>query len=93
MKYDDLKKEIFEERPAVKEEYDRLGPQYQMIEAVIAARVAKGLTQKQLAEMIGTKQSSVSRLENGTGNPSLAFLQKVAEALGLELVVGFREVS
>jgi ribosome-binding protein aMBF1 (putative translation factor) len=68
--------------PEIKAEYDRLEPEYEIIEAIIRKRLEKGMSQKQLADKMGTKQSSLSRLESGNYNPSLAFLKKVATALG-----------
>ena len=67
--------------PEIKAEYDRLGPEYEIIEAIIRKRAETGMSQKQLAEKMGTKQSALSRLESGNYNPSLAFLKKVATAL------------
>ncbi len=57
--------------------------------AALAARerIQRGLTQKQLAEMVGTKQSSIARLERGTTPPNLTFLGKVAAALGARVEV------
>lgn len=64
-------------------ELEKLEPGYQ----VARLRIKLGLTQTQLAEMVGTKQPSIARLENGEGSPSLSFLEKVAEALGAEVKV------
>ena len=50
---------------------------------VARLRMVKCLTQAQLAEMVGTRQPSIARLENGTSTPSLSFLTKIAEALGV----------
>ena len=50
MNYTDFKNKTFSENPAVKAEYDQLGPQYEAIRAAIASRKSAGLTQKQLAE-------------------------------------------
>jgi predicted transcriptional regulator len=44
-------------------------------------RIKRGLTQSQLAEMVGTRQPSIARLENGTSVPSLSFLDRIAKAL------------
>lgn len=71
--------------PEIKAEYDRLGPEYEIIEAIIRKRLETGMSQRQLAQIMGTKQSALSRLESGTYNPSLAFLKKVAAALGSQL--------
>lgn len=71
--------------PEIKAEYDRLGPEYEIINALIKKRIAKKISQKDLAKKIGTKQSALSRLESGTYNPSLLFLKKVAAALDCQL--------
>jgi transcriptional regulator with XRE-family HTH domain len=64
-------------------ELEKLDPGYQ----VARLRIKLGLTQAQLAEIVGTKQPSIARLENGEGSPSLSFLEKVARALGAEVKV------
>lgn len=53
---------------------------------VMEARINKRMTQKELAEKVGTKQSSIARLEDGDTLPSLRFLKKIADALGTELI-------
>lgn len=50
-------------------------------------RKRAGLTQRALAERVGTTQSAIARLERGVGNPTLARLSAIAEACGLELQV------
>ena len=60
---------------------EELEPGYQ----VARLRLIRGLTQAQLAEMVGTRQPSIARLENGTSTPSLSFLTKIAEALGAKI--------
>lgn len=89
MRYRDYKKEVLAEQPEVKAEFDRLAPQYEVIRAAIASRKAAGLTQKQLAEKMGTKQANISRFENGNANPSLEFLQKMANSMGKKLHITF----
>ncbi len=73
--------------PEFKKEYDALELEYSIIEQVIRKRLDKGLSQKQLADKIGTKQSAISRLEGGNSNPSVAFLEKVSKALGGKLQI------
>ncbi len=85
-KWEDLEKELLSD-PKVKKEYDRLAPRYAVISELIAARLKKRLTQKDVAEKLGTKQSAIARLESGNVNPSLEFLQKIASALGSRLVI------
>jgi len=56
-----------------------------IITQIIQARISKGLTQAQLAGLLKTHRSNISRLESGTHNPSLDFLLRVAAALDMEL--------
>lgn len=62
-----------------------LEPAYQ----VARLRILRGLTQEQLAELVGTKQPSIARLESGASTPSMSFLRKVAAALGSRVEVRF----
>lgn len=81
-----LKKELLKNKK-VEEEYKKLEPHYQIISQLIEARVKKGLTQKELADKIGVKQSAIARVESGTSNPTLAFLTKITQATGSKLVI------
>jgi len=54
---------------------------------VLRLRLQKGWSQAELAEHVGTKQANISRLENGLANPSIELLQRLAKALGTELLV------
>ena len=87
MDFKEYKAKVFAERPEVKDEYDALAPQYEIIRAEIERRRAIGMTQKQLAEKMGPAQANISRFESGTYNPSLAFLQKMADSLGKTLKI------
>lgn len=82
IRYDQAKAKLLED-PEVRQAYDELEPAYQ----IARLRIARGLTQAQLAKLVGTKQPSIARLESGTSQPSVAFLQKVAAALGARLEV------
>ena len=73
--------------PEVKRLYDEMEAEYQVISAVIGKRLEKKMSQKQLADRVGTKQSAISRLESGNSNPSVNFLSKVANALRGELQI------
>ena len=70
---------------AIKKEYDRLAPRYGAIAVLISARIKKGITQKDLAKKIGTKQSAIARFEAGNVNPSLEFLEKMAGVMGYKV--------
>ena len=80
-------KAIILENKEVQKEYELMDAEYKIIEEIITARMERNLTQKGLAELIGTKQSNISRLESGNYNPSLGFLQKIASAMGKKLEV------
>jgi len=80
-------KEIILKNKEVQNEYELMGAEYKIIEEIILARKEKNLTQKGLADLVGTKQSNISRLESGTYNPSMDFLQKIAFAMGKKLEV------
>jgi len=84
----DLKNELFESEE-VKEEYEKLNVMYEIKKQIIRYRIENNLTQKELADRIGTKQSAISRLENDDYNPSVEFLNKVAHALGKKLEIRF----
>lgn len=58
---------------------------------VYRLRKEAGLTQAELAERMGTTQSAVARMEGGGTRPTLETLEKLAVAVGQELVVGFGE--
>jgi DNA-binding XRE family transcriptional regulator len=71
----------------VKNELKKNEAEYKIIEEIIMARKEKNLTQKDLAKLIGTRQSNISRLEGGNYNPSLDLLNRIALAVGKELEV------
>lgn len=84
-----LKKELLRNKK-VAEEYKRLRPRYQLISQLMEARIRKGITQKELAKRIGTKQSAIARVESGNANPSIDFLERLLKGLGSELVIQIR---
>ena len=86
--YKQLKKELLKDKK-INKAYNELGPEFDLINLIIEERLKRGLTQKELAKKIGTKQSAISRLERGTYNPTVSFLRKVAAALETELHINF----
>ena len=70
-------------------EYARLEPEFAAIKNAIEVRLRRKMTQNELAQRVGTKQSVISRMESGNANPSLAFLKKVADALDADLSITF----
>lgn len=83
-------KEVLLQNQEVKKEYDALAPLSEIQEELIRLRIEKGLNQKQLAELIGTKQSAISRLESGTYNPSVQLLSKLAKIFNKEVHIVFK---
>ena len=88
---EDLKERLKD--PDFAGEFKALEPEYEIIRQIIQSRIEQNITQKELAERIGIKQSNISRLESGNYNPSLEFLKKVAAGLGKEIHIEFRESS
>ena len=88
--YRQLKRELLRDKK-IQYAYEKLGPEFAVIEMIIKKRIEGGLSQKELAQKIGTKQSAISRFESGTCNPSLSFLQKVGEALNVKLKIFLTE--
>ena len=80
-------KTIILKNEEVQNELKRNEAEYKIIEEIIMARKEKNLTQKGLAELIGTRQSNISRLESGNYNPSLDLLIKIAQAMDKKLEV------
>lgn len=75
--------------PEYREEYDKLGPEFEIARLFIKARTQAGLTQAQLAERLQTTQSAVARFESGKTNPSTSTLRKIAQATGTQLKISF----
>lgn len=79
-------KQLILSNPEVKREYEKPDVAFDIAKNVIKARAVFGINQKKLAELVGTKQPSIARLESGNTLPSLSFLSKIAEALGTRLL-------
>ena len=75
--------------PEFIEAYEEIQPEMSVIRAMIDARLSRGMTQKELAEATGIAQGEISKLENGTRNPSIKLLQRLAEGMDMTLSVSF----
>lgn len=73
----------------LKKEWEDIQPEMDVIRAMVDARIAQNLTQKELADRTGINQSDISKLENGTRNPSLKLLKRLAEGMGMTLKLEF----
>lgn len=75
--------------PSFAEAYTEMQPEFNVIRALIDARNTRGMTQKELSERTGIAQAEISRLENGTRNPSIKLLQRLADGMDMILNVSF----
>lgn len=75
--------------PEFRREWEALEPEYALKRRLIELRMKKSLTQKEIAEKAGTKQSSIARFERGDFSPTISFLSRLASALGMKLEVNF----
>ena len=68
--------------PAFREEFEQIDEEFTLAKEIIELRIKHELTQKQLADLVGTSQPAIARLESGSyRNVSLSFLRRVAKAL------------
>ena len=70
-------------------EYNNLKPEFDVIRAIVDARTSQNLTQKQLSEITGINQADISKLENGTRNPTLNMLKRLADGMDMMLKIEF----
>ncbi len=88
MKLSEYKKKKMQD-PEFAKAYEEMQPEMNVIRAMIDARMSQNLTQKQLSERTGIAQTEISKLENGTRNPSIKLLQRLADGMGMVLNVTF----
>lgn len=86
--YKDYREKVLQ-NPEVRAEYEALQPEYDIIQAMIDARKSQNITQKELAARTGITQADLSRIENGTRNPSLNMMKRIAKGLGMQLKLEF----
>ena len=81
----------WKKEPAFRQEYDALEAEFMLFDELLKARKEAGLTQADVADLMGTKTSAVARLEAGGGSkkhsPSVTTLRKYAEAVGCQLEI------
>ena len=77
------------QNPEFAKEYTEIQPEMDVIRAIVNARLSQHLTQKELAERTGIDQADISKLENGTRNPSINLLKRLAEGMGMALRIEF----
>jgi len=72
-----------------RKEYEAFQPERDITMALLRARKEAGMTQAELSEKSGISQADISRMENGSRNPSIALLQRIAKALNSTLRIEF----
>ena len=91
MRYREHVDEMEANDPEFRAARQELRPQYEFRRALIGSRLAAGLTQRQLAEKMGTTQSAIARLESGLQTPTLDTLSRLAVALGVDFTISPHE--
>jgi len=78
-------------KSAVKKEYESLSAAYALRKKLIALRQKAGLTQEQVAEVLHTNKSNISRLENANSvnSPRLSTIEQYAHAVGYDIEIKF----
>ncbi len=86
----DFKKKALKD-PEVKKEYEQLASAYDLRKQLIRIRKNAGFTQEELAELLNTKKSNISRLENVNSkiSPKLSTIEEYARAVGYKLEINF----
>lgn len=87
----DIKRDLLAD-PATRAEYEQQAAEFDMAHELIAARARAGLTQSDVAALMGTTQSVIARLEAGKRAPSLRTVQRYAKAVGGRAVVRIEPV-
>lgn len=87
-KWDEIKEKRLRSE-AAQTGYERARRAFELGERVRHLREERGLSQRELAEKIGSTQPAIARLEAGGVAPSIQTLERIAAALGRELVVDF----
>lgn len=92
--FNDFKKKALS-NSEVKAEYDSLKPSYDLRKKLIRLRKEAGLTQEEMAKLLHTKKSNISRLENVNSkiSPTLSTIEMYAKAIGYNLEVNFIPMS
>ncbi|WP_257275026.1 MULTISPECIES: helix-turn-helix domain-containing protein [unclassified Endozoicomonas] len=88
--FSDFKKKALE-NPKVRAEYEELELAYELRKQLIALRKEAGLTQEELAEILHTQKSNISRLENVNSktSPKLSTIEDYAKAIGYKVKISF----
>lgn len=75
--------------PEFKKEWEALQPHLNLMRAILDAREKAKKTQKELSILTGIDQADISKIERGLSNPTLKTLQKIADALDMDVSIKF----
>jgi len=85
-------REEWMKKPGFKEDYDAYVAECNVADTLMQVRANAKLSQVELAELMGTSQSTIARLESGRGNPSIATLERFAAATGTQMRLTFEPI-
>ena len=77
------------QNPEFAKEYEAVQPEMDIIRVIVDARTSQNLTQKELSARTGINQADISKLENGTRNPTINLLKRLADGMGMSLKIEF----
>lgn len=86
--FEEYKQEALKDEE-LRREYEGFQPEYDIIKAMINIKTTQNLTQAELAKKTGIRLTDIKKLENGTRNPSLNLLKKLADGMGATLKIEF----
>lgn len=87
--FEKLLNQRLEEDGEFKALWEEDAPRREIIDKIISLRIEHQLTQKEMAEKLGTSPTAIARIENGKVNPSINFLLKVGKVFNKRLVVNY----
>ena len=90
--FNDTAKKLSEDQKVL-DSYRELEPKYSLIKSLIRARINSGLSQKELAQLMHTSQSSIARLEGGGQLPSITTIFKYAKATNTVPIISFIDLK
>ena len=80
-----LQKELKNEE--FKKEYDSFETEYSLVQSFIEARRQNKITQKELSMQTGIAQADISKIENGSANPTIKILKRLADGMNMKLKI------
>ena len=81
----EIEAEAKAEGPEAVKELDALRARFRLGRRIAEARLARDLTQKQVAKIAGIDQVDVSSIERGAANPTLNTLSALVSAVGMAI--------